>query len=87
MALVHSHISTAWGILDPFSSKHLDYIVIDRYSWEHLFEEKFSTHYGYVTSLQKLDELLHKYDIASSTRFRCFKSTKNFGKPFREYLK
>ncbi|XP_062598703.1 uncharacterized protein LOC134260135 [Saccostrea cucullata] len=52
------------------------------YPWEYLFDEKFSSHCGYVTSSLKLNELLEEYEYATSSRFRCLKSEKQFGKIF-----
>ncbi|XP_078312412.1 calcium-responsive transcription factor-like isoform X2 [Crassostrea virginica] len=52
--------------------------------WDYLFDVKYTSYAGYVTSSLKLAELLEKYEYSTSTRFRCLKSGKHFGKKFEK---
>ncbi|XP_061179642.1 uncharacterized protein LOC133188285 [Saccostrea echinata] len=49
-------------------------------TWKDLFDVRSTSLSGYVTSSTKLDKLLQEYDYATSSRFRCLKSSKQFGK-------
>ncbi|XP_062568529.1 uncharacterized protein LOC134230705 isoform X1 [Saccostrea cucullata] len=49
-------------------------------TWKDLLDGELTSHSGFVTSSTKLDKLLQEYDYATSSRFRCIKSSKEFGK-------
>lgn len=51
-----------------------------RDTWKNLFEVRSRSLSGYVTTLTKLEEILQEYDFATSSKFRCLKSSKLFGK-------
>ncbi|XP_056009107.1 uncharacterized protein LOC130051290 [Ostrea edulis] len=53
-------------------------------AWKDLFDARSTSLCGYVTSSTKLDRLLQEYEYATSSRFRCLRSSKQFGKDLDE---
>ena len=51
-----------------------------RTTWENLFINSTDKYSGYVQTLEDAMKLIREYELATTTKFSCFKADKMFGR-------